>query len=351
MAKKQDVSQIPRAVAEMLEKTSASLQSSLRGARPGEGPVFILCQPFQMPAAWTASCAIEIFLGRAAIIRTFPAFQSYTIQSVAARSNVLVFPGAAESEEGLQVLKKLRSRGAVIWAFTNEEQTGTAGLAHGVLSLRQEEEQQGSMLPLLARHLAALVFAIQAAKLLRSPSESVQECEREVLALPGRMDWAFANLADAAVRFVGEIQKCERIVVAGGGAFHAAALEAARNLRRSLGNDSRGFEVGELEWEGAMNPVQGGRVLFLSGSRCRMKKEVHNAASNARIAGCEIFSLTDSNDRELISRSAASLLTPVLPELPGAILALTLALWINSFAGHGSNTSADSRKKTPARVR
>jgi glucosamine 6-phosphate synthetase-like amidotransferase/phosphosugar isomerase protein len=326
----QDVSQIPRAIQDALENGCAQLGSSLRGASLGEGPVLILCRPQQIPGGWTAAYCFEHLLGRPAIVRTLPVIEHYSIQSVGARSTVLVLPGAADGPDALQVLKRARDLGAIVWAFAGPEETSLMKLAHGILPLERREEPAGALLPVLIQHVMLAWFVTSAAQILRAPSARIEECARELSALPEQLEWLFANLKDAGVNLAEELQRRERVFVSGGGAFYAAALEAALSFRRLPGTDCLGVEVTGLLPDGAAYSLEGRAVLFLSGSRCRIKKKTQEAASRARVEGAEIFSITDGNDRELVARSSRSILIPTLPELPAALLALTLACWTSS---------------------
>jgi DNA-binding MurR/RpiR family transcriptional regulator len=64
--------------------------------------------------------------------------------------------------------------------------------------------------------------------------------------------------------------------------------------------------------------------MFVSGSRLRIKREVHQAAAQIKVKGARLVTLTDTNDRELVDRSEIAILVPPLSEVGGSILALTL---------------------------
>jgi DNA-binding MurR/RpiR family transcriptional regulator len=64
--------------------------------------------------------------------------------------------------------------------------------------------------------------------------------------------------------------------------------------------------------------------MFVSGSRLRIKREVHQAAAQIKLKGARLFTLTDTNDRELVDRSEMAILMPPLSEVGGSILALGL---------------------------
>jgi DNA-binding MurR/RpiR family transcriptional regulator len=64
--------------------------------------------------------------------------------------------------------------------------------------------------------------------------------------------------------------------------------------------------------------------MFVSGSRLRIKREVHQAAAQIKPKGARLITLTDTNDRELVDRSEIAILMPPLNEVGGSILALAL---------------------------
>ena len=64
--------------------------------------------------------------------------------------------------------------------------------------------------------------------------------------------------------------------------------------------------------------------MFVSGSRVRIKRLVHQAAVQLKVKGASLISLTDSNDRELVDRSGLAILMPTLSEAGGSMLAVSL---------------------------
>jgi DNA-binding MurR/RpiR family transcriptional regulator len=82
--------------------------------------------------------------------------------------------------------------------------------------------------------------------------------------------------------------------------------------------------------------------MFVSGSRLRIKREVHQAAAQIKLKGARLITLTDTNDRELVDRSEIAILMPPLSEVGGSILALALLELLAS-------QMARSLEKNPAR--
>ena len=64
--------------------------------------------------------------------------------------------------------------------------------------------------------------------------------------------------------------------------------------------------------------------MFVSGSRLRAKRLLHVTADEVEAKGCRVFSMTDSNDRELVDRSEMAVLLPQVSEVGGSVLALAL---------------------------
>jgi DNA-binding MurR/RpiR family transcriptional regulator len=64
--------------------------------------------------------------------------------------------------------------------------------------------------------------------------------------------------------------------------------------------------------------------MFVSSSRLRVARLMHQAAMQVKVKGARLISLTDSNDRELVDRSEIAILLPPLSEVGGSMLALAL---------------------------
>jgi DNA-binding MurR/RpiR family transcriptional regulator len=82
-------------------------------------------------------------------------------------------------------------------------------------------------------------------------------------------------------------------------------------------------------------------AMFVSGSRVRIKREVHQAAAQVKLKGGRLIALTDTNDRELVDRSEMAILVPPLSEVGGSILALALLeLLASQMAGSAGRKPA-----------
>ena len=92
-------------------------------------------------------------------------------------------------------------------------------------------------------------------------------------------------------------------------------------------------------------------MLCLSGSRCRLKKVVHQAAAQAKAAGARVLSVTDASDRELSARSALSVLVPGLTGIVAAPLMLALFEWVIYQTACERERAARSEAVLPANSR
>jgi DNA-binding MurR/RpiR family transcriptional regulator len=79
--------------------------------------------------------------------------------------------------------------------------------------------------------------------------------------------------------------------------------------------------------------------MFVSGSRLRIKREVHQAAAQIKLKGTRLITLTDTNDRELVDRSEMAILMPPLSEVGGSILALALLELLTSQVVRSSESN------------
>src|SRR5262249_21961654 len=119
-----------------------------------------------------------------------------------------------------------------------------------------------------------------------------------------------------------ELNAAESIMVAGSGFYHAAALHSARLLRRFCGKEAM-----VVEPDHASGPVSDSRksdaaVAVLSGSQCRLKRELHQFAASLRRSVPRILAITDGADRDLIDASSLAVLLPPSGEMTGCLLAL-----------------------------
>ena len=63
-------------------------------------------------------------------------------------------------------------------------------------------------------------------------------------------------------------------------------------------------------------------------ARIKTEKLIQSGAAQARANGARVFSLTDSNDRELVEGSDLGILVPSLVELPAATMTLFVLEWL-----------------------
>ena len=85
-------------------------------------------------------------------------------------------------------------------------------------------------------------------------------------------------------------------------------------------------------------------VLFLSGSRSKIKQLAPRSAARVRGIGARVLSITDSNDRDLTEQSDLGLLIPASTEAAGCTLSLFLAEWLAAEAARvGKQPPVSSR--------
>jgi len=116
----------------------------------------------------------------------------------------------------------------------------------------------------------------------------------------------------------------DRFWLVGGGLYHPVVVRGARRLSAFGGIHGEGIEVSEFCSDPLLHLRRGDVAMFVSGSRLRIKREVHQAAAQIKPKGARLITLTDTNDRELVDRSEIAILMPPLNEVGGSILALAL---------------------------
>lgn len=347
---KHEVLDIPRALKETLEKGRAEYEEVVRRTRWGEGPLFLIAAGASYYNALSAVHAFESMLGWPAIARRAEEFQAYPISAVRARP-VLFVSGAPGGEDAiLNAARMTKANGARILALTSDPKSRLAVLADDVFLLRVGEESDTGLKRLLCEQAALSYVAFTAARVLKRHQSNSDALEEEFRSLPCHMEWVFTQLTDAVKTLAAELKSCSEVNVVGGGFFHPIALHAARLLTEFAGINAHGIDP--LGWTAAShsgNLVDAQRnpcALAFSGSRCKMKKSVHDFVSRLRGANWRILSVTDANERELTARSTLAVILPSLSEAAGSTLALTLILW-SICQPRGSKPERGQRKELP----
>ncbi len=341
---KNDVLEIPRSLQRFVETDLAQIEKQVRQWRLGEGPIFVVGEVSCEAAVGTASYAFESLLARPAPARVASTFTEYTLHSLEPRSVVLAVSRSGENEEVLRAANLAKSRGSALWAVTAAEQSRLSKMARAVLPVFQGEAGRSDAAWIVGAQAAVLALAMVAARILRQPSAEERNLEEEFHRLPRLMEDTLLRVQDAARSLAGELTRLRKVVIAGGGFFHPVAAQAAAGLR-ACNMDAEGCEITDFRPSPQRDGPPASGVLLFSSSRCRLKRQAHEAARLARFAGEEVFAVTDTNDRDLAARSKLAILLPTLEEATGAVLAASVSRWVLAFVEPAAHP--ERHKKSP----
>jgi glucosamine--fructose-6-phosphate aminotransferase (isomerizing) len=264
----------------------------------------------------------EWLAGWPVLARSAKVFEAYTLSALRPRSVVVVISASGEDPEGLEVVRVARSRGAALLALTRNPDGPLAKACEGVF-LTRDEGAEDSAAAAVCQLAALSSIALIAARVLKHSSAGL-EFEDELKRLPGQLEWSFTQLSDALRSLAQELRAMDRLWLVGGGLYHPVVVRGARRLSASGGIHGEGIEVSEFCSDPLLHLRRGDVAMFVSGSRLRIKREVHQAAAQIKLKGARLITLSDTNDRELVDRSEIAILMPPLSEVGGSILALAL---------------------------
>jgi glucosamine--fructose-6-phosphate aminotransferase (isomerizing) len=336
---KAEILDIPRALRETLEKGRPEYDALVRQTRWGDGPIYIVGSGPPLMVGLTAAYAFESLLGWPAAVREAAVFQAYSTSVLRPRSVLLAISPSGEDRATLEVAERARSRGATVLALTDNAQGALAQAADGVFLVRAGEEGGAGAKAAVCQQAAASYMALAAARALKQHTPQLEAMEADFEKLPVHVEWALAQLTDAARSFACELGGLRRLCAVGGGFYHPAALEWAWLLRKLTGIDAQGSEATEFLHGPLETLDREAAVVLLSGSRCRAKKHVHQLVQSVRKAKIRTLSVTDGNDPEVSRHSDLAVLLPVLSEVAGATLALALLDWIAYHTARGEERS------------
>jgi glucosamine--fructose-6-phosphate aminotransferase (isomerizing) len=315
--------EIPRFLRETLEKSFPEYETLIRHVRWGEAPICICGCGASGPVGMAGAYLFEWLAGWPVLARSAKVFELYTLSTLRPRSVVLVISASGEDAEGLEVARIARSRGAALLALTRNPDGPLAKACEGVF-LTRDEGAEDSAAAVVCQLAALSSIALIAARVLKHSSAGLELIEDELKKSPGQLEWSFTQLSDALPALVQELRATGRFWLVGGGLYHPVVVRGARRLSASGGIHGEGIEVSEF-CSGPLHHLRRGDVAMLvSGSRVRIKREVHQAAAQIKLKGARLITLTDTNDRELVDRSEMAILVPPLSEVGGSILALAL---------------------------
>ena len=320
---RQEILEIPRAVRVMWVKRRSQYNALVRQGVWGEKPVFITGSGSSYCAALTGAYAFESLLRLPVVVREPGVFNTYTSSALALRSLLIAISPSGDCARTLEAAQRAKERGAIVWGVTANPMSPLGQLADGIVPIHLHEASADGIQSAVCQHAAMLFLALAAARTLHRPVSALEAQETELEKLPERIERVHNQFTDAARALAGELRNLPKVVLAGGGFYHPVALQAAHHLADLAGLPAEGSELLHFREVLAPRLQTGTAVLILSGSRSRLKTEVHQAARDAgEKTGVKLFAITDNDDHELSRNATLSVLLPTLTEPAGALLAL-----------------------------
>jgi fructoselysine-6-P-deglycase FrlB-like protein len=338
----------PRALKETFEKGRPEYDEVVRRTSWGDGPLFIVGGGSAYPAALAGVYAFQELLGWPVVASHAENFLAYTASVLRPRSVVLVLPSMEATDSALEAARQARARGARVLVMTPDAASPLAESADGVFLIRPEEGNATGLQAELCRHTAMGFLAVVAAHVLKRHHQKLDELEREYDKLPEHAEWVLTRLSDVVRSLVADLGEDSTLMLAGGGSYYPAVLQAARALSSLTTLRTWAVDAAELAESRGSAFTNRKAILYLSGSRSRFRKLVGESAGLARQAGARVFSATDANDRQLAETSAMSVLLPLLGELPGSALALFLVQCLIAHFPRGIVRSTEQSGTKPA---
>jgi glucosamine--fructose-6-phosphate aminotransferase (isomerizing) len=315
--------EIPRLLRETVEKGVHDYETLVRKVRWGEPPIYICGCGAAWPVGMAGAYLFEWLAGWPALARSPKVFEAYTVSTLRPRAVVLVVSASDEDPDALEIVRLARSRGAVPLALTRHAESPLGRACEGVF-LTRDEGPEDSAAAAVCQSAALSSIVLIAARLLKHSGAGLELLEDELKRLPGQLEWSFTQLSDALRSLAQELRALDRLWLVGGGLYHPVVVRAARRLSALGPIHGEGIEVSQF-CSGPLSHLRRGEVaMFVSGSRLRIKRAVHQAAAQIKVKGARLISLTDGNDRELVDRSEMAILVPPLSEVGGSMLALAL---------------------------
>jgi glucosamine--fructose-6-phosphate aminotransferase (isomerizing) len=313
--------EIPRLLRDTLEKGAHEYETLIRRVRWGESPIYVCGCGASLPLGVAGVYLFEWLAGWPALARSANVFEAYSVLALRARSVVLVLSASGEDPESLETARVARSRGAVPLALTRSADSSLAKACEGVF-LTRDEGAEDSAAAAVCQLAALSSIVLTAARLLKRSNVGLDSLEEELRRLPEQMEWSFTQLLDALRSLAGELRPLERFWLVGAGLYHPVVARTAWRL--SASGEIQGIEASDFLAGHISHLRRGEATLFVSGSRLRAKRLLHETAAQVKVKGGRLFSMTDTNDRELVNRSDMAVLLPPVSEVGGSVLALAL---------------------------
>jgi glucosamine--fructose-6-phosphate aminotransferase (isomerizing) len=317
------IQETPRFLRDTLEKGAHDYEALVRSVRWGEAPTYICgCGP-SLPMGMAGAYLFEWIAGLPALARSAQVLEAYSGSTLRPRAILLVISASGEDPEALEIAHLARSRGAIPLALTRHAEGSLAKACEGVF-LTREEGVEDSAAAAICQLAALSSIAITAASLLKHSSPGLEWLQDELKGLPAQLEWSFTQLRDALRSLAQELRTQERFWLVGGGLYHPVVVRAAWRLAAFGEMHAQGIEASQFSSGPLPHLRRGEAVMFVSGSRLKVKRLMQQAAILIKVKGARLISLTDSDDRELVDRSEMAILLPHLSEVGGSMLALAL---------------------------
>lgn len=330
---RQEILEVPRALRLMWEKARPQYNALVRRAVWSERPAFVTGKDSGYWAGLTGALAFESLLKLPVLVREPEAFNAYSAPALAMRSLLVAISASGECEPTLLGAQNAKKRGATVWGLTANPASRLAVQADAVAPLYLHEAPENGMQAAFCQHAAMILLALAAARALQRPAAPWEALESELEKLPQNVERVENQFTGGAKTFAAEFSKFPNLWCVGAGFYFPIASQAAKHLREASGILAQGIDP--LLFQRllpVLRPSEAG-ILFISGSRCALKGEIHKAMHEAgKSAGAMIFAITDNDDRQLSEAAAASVLLPTLTEPVGALLSLAFLDCVAHYA-------------------
>ena len=327
---RKEIHELPAALRKTLEKGRPEYERLIRQTRWGELPLYFLGRGPALAVGLSGALACETLLEWPAVVHTPDDFNAYGLPLLRPRSVLWFISTGKESPETLEVAKAARARGATVLALVETPQNPLAQESDGIFLIRAGEELGKGTAVAICQTAAInfIVFLIACA--LKRRSTKLDTLEGEFAKLPDHLTWVFTQLSQGMDSLAAELTARKEVTLIAGGFCYPAAVQGAFLLNQFGGVQAKAVNVTALLHSEMESLARRSTLLLISGSRVRVKEQVHEAVETAKSSGARILSLTDGNDPEVSRRSALSLLLPILAEMTGATLANAVLAWVAS---------------------
>ena len=319
---RQEVLEIPAALRETLIKGHAEFEALIRATQWGQGPLYIVGSGRSFIAGLAGARAFEATLHRPVICRPANDFRAYSTALIQQHPVLLAISYSGAENEILEAAHAARRRGAKVLAVTGSTTNELATISQGVFLVRAGEEAGLGVKVSVCEQAAITYISLLTARLLQRPDTRIASCLMEFEKLPEQAEWVLLKIQDAIRSFAAELNTAKSLIVAGAGFYHPVALQWARLVAqlgtiRAVVADPSDF----LQFFSDVREPEPSLVV-LSGSQCRLKRELQEFVASSRKSIPRILTITDANDRDLIDASSLAVLLPPLEEMIGSLLAL-----------------------------